>query len=189
MLADLAVRSEATELQVKKLRRWFQSMDADGDGAIDVLDFTGMAQLYCEAYDVAPRSQTWRRMHAAAHATWRSIERRTGALDPTVLTLAEWVGWWGTSEYADFIELAAIPFSTTAFSIADSDGDGRCTVDEMMAAQHRSGMSLDEVHGSFDVLDHDGDGYITTAEFVVALREFYFSDDPAAPGNFLAGDL
>jgi hypothetical protein len=89
----------------------------------------------------------------------------------------------------DFVERAAIPFSLTAFAIADADGDGRCQVHEMMAAQHRSGMSEEEVRRSFDLLDPDGDGFITADEFIEALREFYFSNDPTAPGNFLAGDL
>jgi hypothetical protein len=95
----------------------------------------------------------------------------------------------GSAEYADFVVLAAIPFSVMAFSIADGDGDGRCDVHEMMAAQHRSGMSEDEIHRSFDMLDGDGDGYVAVEDFIQALRDFYFSDDPAAPGNFMAGDL
>jgi len=191
MVTDLPVRTPtlATELQVCKLHKWFASFDTDADGLIDILDFTGMAQLYCEAYEVPPRSDTWRRMHQSAHVAWRAIEKRTGGVNPAKLTLQEWVSWLGSHEYADFVERAAIPFSMTAFSIADVDGDGRCQVHEMMAAQHRSGMSGQEVGRSFDMLDTDGDGYVTADEFTSALREFYFSDDPDAPGNFIAGDL
>jgi hypothetical protein len=173
----------------RKLTRWFASFDTDGDGVVDLLDVTGMAQVYCEAYEIAPRSPTWRRMHEGAHMLWRAIERRTGAATPAKLTLEEWLSWPSTFEYVDFIERAAIPFSETAFGIADADGDGRCTVDEMMAAQHRSGMSRAEVDRSFDALDLDGDGYVTAEEFAEAHRDFYFGEDPDAPGNALAGDL
>jgi Ca2+-binding EF-hand superfamily protein len=191
MATDLQVRTptSVTDVQVCKLHKWFASFDTDDDGIIDVLDFTGMAQVYCEAYGIPPRSDSWRRMHESAHVVWRAIEQRTGTLNPAKLTLKEWVSWLGSNEYVDFVERAAIPFSLTAFSIADADGDSRCQVHEMMAAQHRSGMSGQEVHRSFDLLDADGDGYVTAFEFTEALREFYFSDDPDAPGNFMAGDL
>ena len=190
MPTDFQVRTApTTELQIRKLHKWFASFDADGNGVVDILDFTGMAQLYCEAYGIAPRSDAWRRMHGSAHVLWRALEQRTGAPNPAKLTLEEWVSWMGSNEYVDFILRAAIPFSETAFSLADADGDGRCNVHELMAAQHRSGMSEEEIHRSFDVLDLDGDGYVTAEGFTQAHVEFYFSDDPAAPGNLMAGDL
>ena len=191
MATELEVSSPLgpSDLQERKLTRWFASFDTDGDGVIDVLDFTGMAQVYCEAYDVPPRSETWRRMHHYALIVWRAIEKRTGAADPSRMTREEWLAWPGTSEYVDFIVRAAIPFSQTAFSIADADGDGRCNVYELMAAQHRSGMSEEEIRRAFDRLDLDRDGFVTTDDFERAHREFYFSDDPEAPGNYLAGEF
>lgn len=191
MTTDLLVRriTSPTDLQLRKLEKVFASFDTDGDGVVDVLDFTGMAQIYCDAYAIPSRSERWRTMHRAAHVMWRAVERRSGSLDPAKLTLREWISWMGSHEYADYVTLAAIPFSMTAFSIADADGDGRCDVDEMMAAQRRSGMSEVEVRRSFGLLDADGDGYVTAAQFEQALDEYYFSDDPAAPGNSIAGDL
>lgn len=191
MAIDLGVRAKAapTDLQVRKLDKWFASFDVDGDGAIDILDFTGMAQVYCEAYGVEPRSETWRRMHEWAHIVWRAIDQRVGALNPARLTRDELIAWFGSSQYTDFIVHVAIPFSETAFSIADADGDGRCDVSELMAAQRRSGMSEEEIHRSFDLLDFDGDGYVTLEDFTQAHLDFYFGDDPDAPGNLMAGEL
>ncbi|HEV2887537.1 MAG TPA: EF-hand domain-containing protein [Jatrophihabitans sp.] len=189
--SDLPVRRvfQPTDLQLRKLVKVFASFDTDADGVIDVLDFTGMAQVYCEAYGIAPRSQSWRKIHQCAQVMWRAVEQRTGSLNPAKLTRQEWISWMGSHEYDDYVTQAAIPFSLMAFWLADADHDGRCDVDEMMAAQRRSGMSEDEIRRSFDLLDTDGDGYVTTEDFAQALEEFYFSDDPDAPGNSIAGDL
>jgi len=182
-------RTGPSELQIRKLDKVFLSFDADGDGVIDVLDLTGMAQLYCDAYGIATRSERWRKMHGCAQVMWRAIEQRTGTADPAKLTRQEWLDWRGSSEYVDYVILAAIPFSLAAFALADADGDGRCQVEEMSAAQRRSGMSEREIRWSFGLLDSDGDGYVTAEEFAQALEEYYFSDDPDAPGNSIAGDL
>lgn len=178
-----------TELQVRKLEKGFASFDTDADGVIDALDVTAMAQVYCEAYGIPARSQSWRRIHQCAHLMWRAVERRTGTLDPAKLTKQEWVSWLGSHEYTDHVTLAAIPFSMMAFWLADADHDGRCDVDELMAAQRRSGMTEAEIRRSFDLLDVDADGYLTTEDFAQALEEYYFSDDPDAPGNSIAGEL
>jgi Ca2+-binding EF-hand superfamily protein len=182
-------RTKPSELQIRKLNKVFMSFDPDGDGVIDVLDLTGMAQLYCDAYDVPTRSEAWRNIHGCAQAMWRAIEQRTGTLNPAKLSRQEWIDWMGSTEYADYVALAAIPFSMAAFALADADGDGRCQVEEMSEAQRRSGMSEREIRWSFGLLDADADGYVTAAEFEQALEEYYFSDDPDAPGNSIAGDL
>jgi EF-hand domain pair len=146
-----------------------------------------MAQVYCEAYGIPPRSAMWRRMHEAAHDLWRAIERRTGGEDPADAEGVALVA--GHLRVRRLHRAGGDSVSGTAFSIADAYGDGRCTVDEMMAAQRRSGLSEEEVRRSFDVLDFDGDGYISAEDFVEAHRDFYFSDDPNALGNLMAGDL
>jgi Ca2+-binding EF-hand superfamily protein len=178
-----------SDLQIRKLHKVFDSFDTDGDGIIDLLDFTGMAQTYCEAYGVAARTDAWRKIHECAYTMWRAVEQRAGTVNPAKLTRQEWVSWMGSHEYEDYVNLAAIPFSMAAFAMADADNDGRCSVDEMMAAQRRSGMSEEEIHRSFKLLDFDGDGFVTAEQFAEALDEYYFSDDPNAPGNSIAGDL
>jgi hypothetical protein len=105
------------------------------------------------------------------------------------VTREDWVHWGDEPEFPEFVEKSAIPFSMAVFGVADSDRDGRITVEEMMAAQIKSGMRPQETRAVFDRLDTDADGYVTDKEYVQAAREFYLSDDPNAPGNAIAGDL
>ena len=44
-----------------------------------------------------------------------------------------------------------------------------------------------DARNAFRYLDRDGDGYLDVAEIVKAVEEFYLSDDPDAPGNWLLG--
>jgi Ca2+-binding EF-hand superfamily protein len=177
------------ELRQRKLQKVFASFDIDQDGVIDEMDITAMAQIWCDTYDVAPRSDGWRKIHGHAHRLWHDIRGSTDSYGSKKVTREEWVAWGDEAEFVDFVESAAIPFSMAVFDVADNDWDGRITVEEMMAAQMKSGMSAEETRDVFGRLDTDQDGYVTRHEYIQAAREFYLSDDPNASGNLIAGAL
>jgi hypothetical protein len=179
----------ATDLLQRKLEKVFGSFDVDRDGVIDQLDITAMAQIWCDTYEVAPHSEGWRKIHGAAAKMWRDIRGSVDTDGMKRVTRQEWVAWSDKPDFPEFVETSAIPFSLAVFDVADADRDGRITVEEMMAAQIKSGMSAAETRGAFDLLDTDHDGYVTGDEYAQAAREFYLSDDPDAPGNSIAGDL
>lgn len=179
----------ATDLLQRKLEKVFGSFDIDQDGVIDQLDITAMAQIWCDTYDAAPNSEDWRKIHGAAATMWRDIRGSLTEDGTKKVTRQEWVSWSDMADFPEFVERSAIPFSMAVFDVADADRDGRITVEEMMAAQIKSGMTAAETRGAFDLLDTDHDGFVTADEYVQAAREFYLSDDPDAPGNSIAGDL
>lgn len=176
-------------LRTTKLRKVFSAYDADQDGVMDELDVTALAQMWCDTYDLPPRSAEWSRIHRQAHRMFRDMPGSVGADGAKKVTVDEWVAWGDHPEFRQFVETSAIPFSMAVFAAADKDGDGRINVREMMAAQIKGGMSEQETNKVFALLDTDGDGYVTTDEYIQASREFYLSDDPAARGNHIAGEL
>ena len=178
-----------TDLRRRKLEKVFTSFDVDQDGVIDQLDIIALAQIWCETYEVAPRSEGWQRIHSAGLKMWRDMRGRTDAEGVKRVTREEWVAWMAEPGFAEFVENSAVPFSLAVFGVADEDRDGRITMPQMMAAQSRSGMSEAETKAAFDLLDTDSDGYVTDAESAQAARDFYLSDDPDAPGNKIAGDF
>ncbi|WP_033443279.1 EF-hand domain-containing protein [Saccharothrix sp. NRRL B-16314] len=178
-----------TELRRLKLEKAYYSIDVDRDGVIDELDVTALAQIWCDTYDLEPRSEDWRRIHFHAHKLFRGMPGKTDGEGVKRVTVEDWVAWGDDPAFPAFVEDAAIPFSIAVFTAADKDRDGRITAPEMMAAQIRGGMSEEETTQAFGMLDTDGDGYVTTQEYVEAARAFYLSDDPDEPGNSIAGDL
>ncbi|GAA4084684.1 MULTISPECIES: EF-hand domain-containing protein [Actinomadura] len=179
----------SADLRRRKLEKVFASFDTDRDGVIDELDITAMAQIWCDTYGVAPSSAHWRSIHGRAHGLWRGIRENTDGGDADRVSRDEWVAAMDSPGFAAFVERSAIPFSMAVFAAADGDGDGRITVEEMMAAQSKSGMSAEETRTVFALLDTDGDGRVSYDEYVEAARQFYLSDDPEAPGNLIAGDF
>jgi len=178
-----------SDLRRLKLEKAFGSIDADQDGVIDSLDVTALAQIWCETYDLAPRSDDWKLVHRHANILWRDMPGSMAEDGFKRVTVRDWVRWGEDPAFPEFVEKSAIPFSIAVFTAADKDKDGRINAAEMMAAQIRGGMSEEETTKAFSILDTDGDGYVTTDEYFEAAREFYLSDDPAARGNHIAGEL
>jgi Ca2+-binding EF-hand superfamily protein len=175
-----------TELQRRKYEKAFDRFDADDDGIIDETDILAMAQLWCSTFDVAPRSEGWKKINSLANKMWRDLQGTVDADGNKTVAKEEWDAAMGDP---DFVETVALPFALAAFDLADKDGSGQLTVDEMIAAQSKAGMSEEESREVFDKLDTDGDGYVTRDEYAQAVREFYLSDDPNAAGNLMAGNI
>jgi Ca2+-binding EF-hand superfamily protein len=176
----------ATELQRRKYELIFDRFDADHDGVLGETDISAFAQLWCDAFNAAPRSEEWAKINKLASKMWREIGGSTDADGDKMVSKEE---WYAAMENPDFVDKVAVPFSLAAFDLADRDGDGKISLEEMIAAQSKGGMSEEETREVFHKLDTDNDGYVERDEFAQAVRDFYLSDDPNAPGNLLAGNL
>ncbi|MBV9445830.1 MAG: hypothetical protein JO345_08040 [Streptosporangiaceae bacterium] len=178
-----------SELRRRKLEKSFYSIDADHDDVIYDTDVIALAQMWCDIYDLPPRSPDWTAIHAAGQKVFREMPGTTGADGIKRITMQDWLSWADDPAFPIFVERAAIPFSMAVFGAADKDNDNRLTAEEMNPGQAQGGMSDDDTKVAFDVLDRDRDGYVTTQQYIEAQREFYLSDDPDAPGNLIAGPI
>jgi Ca2+-binding EF-hand superfamily protein len=176
----------ATELQRRKFEKAFDRIDADGDGVIGETDILALVQLWCQTFDITPRSSGWEEINRLGTKWWRDLQGSVDADGNKTVSKEE---WYAAIDSPDFIDNIAVPFALAAFDIADSDDDGKISLDEMKAAQSKAGMSAAETEEVFHKLDTDQDGYVERQEYADAVKDFYLSDDPNAPGNLMAGSL
>lgn len=174
----------------RKLAQRFTSWDYDGNGYLQRVDFLRAADRLGDAFghpQGSPHRQRMRDMHLQL---WKGMAQLADANDDGRISPLE-CGVAFTKfalEKPGAFESAYAPFVDTLMSMADRDGDGKLDRQEfqtwIVTDFH---LSDQDASTAFDKLDTNGDGRVTRNEIFAALREYYSSDDPQAPGNWLVG--
>ncbi|MEJ3657832.1 EF-hand domain-containing protein [Actinomycetes bacterium KLBMP 9759] len=74
--------------------------------------------------------------------------------------------------------------------IIDTDRSNTVERDEFVSMYQRTfGAPVEKLNEAFDKLDLNGDGSLDTEELKQAVLEYWTSDDPSAPGNWLFGSI
>ncbi len=80
----------------------------------------------------------------------------------------------------DFLASQIIP-------LFDRDGDGKISVGDFCGFYRAYRIEDTDVLGVFRRLDLDGSGQLSRDALIELGRQFYVSEDPASPGNWLFG--
>jgi Ca2+-binding EF-hand superfamily protein len=75
----------------------------------------------------------------------------------------------------------------TIFDIIDQDGDGQITLPNYRRYFEAWGLDETLAELAFAKLDLSGDGHLSRHAFIQLCTNFYISDDPNVPGNWLFG--
>lgn len=183
------------KLQEAKLNHLFIIIDANNDDAITGNDFSDYIGRFATLNGIEPDSHRYDRLSNDILKLWNSIRDVADKNDDNQVSSEEWLTYWnswadavadeairGRSEKLDkFMEAAKFQMS-----MLDGDDDGLITPEEYGRAIQAWGRSV-ELEEVFPRLDLNEDGTITSEEVAQLVREFYLSNDPAAPGNFLYG--
>ncbi len=177
-----------SDLQQKKLTRYFRVYDVDDDGRLARPDFERVVENVRALYGVDEESSTHRRLRDGYLVRWESLRKSADADRDGGVDLVEWLAWWDevlSDEERYEGEVAVV--TRTLFDIFDTDGDGVLGPDEFCNFYGVYGLDSAMARQVFAALDMDGDGTVTRHELVAMAHEFYRSDDPDAPGNRLFG--
>ena len=177
-----------TELQTRKLTRLFGLYDVKGKGVIEREDYELVAHNTAIALSHQPGSQEYALLHTEYMASWDNLQQLADSDNDNQLTLTEFLNGY-ESLMADKERFAGVIMGLvkTTLRLQDTNNDGKVSAEEHRAYMNAFNVAPAEIAETFRRLDRDGDGFLTTEEMVLNTEEFFLSDNPQAPGNWLVG--
>jgi Ca2+-binding EF-hand superfamily protein len=180
----------ATELQIEKLDRAFDHIDADHSGEIDRDDLIGLGSRVLLGFGEAPTSHRGRLLLDRFDELWTEISAHadsdgSGAFSPDEFRTAMITAYIEGQKFDKTFR----PATAAIAGLCDREGDGTIRLEQFQTLQAAFGTPDSDATASFYLLDRDHNGGISVDELVIAAHEYYTSPDPQAPGNALYGPL
>jgi Ca2+-binding EF-hand superfamily protein len=175
-----------TALQRRKLTHLFGMSDADGDGLVEWADYERIADNVARASGVETGGPGHERVRSAYLGFWDSLQQLADADHDGRVTLAEYLAAY---EHLLAAKEPVMRIAQAIIGMADRDHDGRIVEAEYLALLRAYDIAEDGAREAFRRLDRDSDGAVDTGELLTNAEEYFYSDDPAAPGNWLLGPL
>jgi Ca2+-binding EF-hand superfamily protein len=172
------------DLRQRKLTRMFSLYDRNGDGYVERGDYERVAQGFARVAGVASGSPEYLILEGAFIGFWKRLAQMSDQNEDGRVSLAEYLASHSQTVRASD---AVMRITDTLIALTDRDRDGKVSRVEFTNNLLAYDMSPEDAATAFDHLDRDDDGYLTRDELLKNVDEFYGSDDPEAPGNWLAG--
>jgi Ca2+-binding EF-hand superfamily protein len=179
-----------TDFRKRKLMALFDLYDIDKNGRLEQADYERIGQNLAASLHYQPGSPEYARLSASQMAVWNNVYQLCGAPSSQSVTPEEYIAALDQLLNDKNNYQAVIGSRTDSIiELSDQDVDGRLSQQEYVANARSFGTDEATADEAFRRLDWNGDGYLTRDEILRSVEEFFYSDDPQAPGNWLFGPV
>ncbi|MFE7133966.1 EF-hand domain-containing protein [Streptomyces sp. NPDC057638] len=175
-------------LLTNKIDWSYLHIDIDRNGLIERQDLLGLASQVLLTFSEPSSTPKGQALMGAFDRFWDTLAAHCDTDRDGRITPAEYrTGMLAAFVDGDLFDQIFQPAAEALAVIADTDGDGTIDRSEFQAMEAVLGVAENQSHIAFDRLDTDANGTLEVSEYLAAVRGYYTSDDPDAPGNWLYG--
>ncbi|MEV7779975.1 EF-hand domain-containing protein [Kitasatospora sp. NPDC088351] len=178
----------APDIITLKIEKIFNALDTDHNGYVEWSDFQQLVDRLLTEYRLDRGDRRATALHAGYAMFWQELARHADANGDQRISKDEYIAAARASILDNSRFDSVDGLSNVLFDVIDVNGDNE--IDKSEFARFLGnvwGVPAPDTAQAFAALDTDGDGRISRSEFVRAAREFFMSNDPAAPGGRLFG--
>jgi len=177
-----------TDLQKRKLTRYFHVYDIDRDGRVGPLDFERVLENVRVLHHLETDSPDYQSLREGFMARWDTLRWWADRDGDGGVDLDEWLEYWDELlGRGPRYEEELVSLLSRLLSLFDHDSDGVLGPDEFVDFYGVYGLSPALARSVFAELDANSDGVISKSELEEIGHQFYRGNDPDAPGNRLFG--
>lgn len=177
-----------TDLQKRKLMKLFSMYDADFDGSLVGKDFEAVAHKLAEMAGWSTRSPKCLTLMGQFTQEWKRLKGSADADHDQKISIDEWFTYYdGVLSDEQKYNKRVQTLKELVFDVFDVNGDGELSAAEWSKLLSVYNVSPVYVSIIFPILDIDQDGVLKKPDVIALMREFFYSDDPDAPGNLVFG--
>jgi len=156
--------------------------DINGSGEIDENDLEIAVKRVCEARGWKPADPEYERTQKTLKTVWNVVTAKADTDNDSQVSVEEWYRAWKEDDK----EWSHI-FRDLMFLLEDASCDGHIDVDEYIALYKAMGLTEEGSREAFRRFAQADGGEIRKDRFDELWEEYFTSDNPNAPGNFIFG--
>ncbi|OXA52280.1 calexcitin-1 [Folsomia candida] len=176
-----------SDFRQKKLIFIFENFfDVNHSGSIERKDFDQAVDYICGRRGWEKDSNKYNDTRERFIQIWDALRCVADANTDDQVSQEEWCRLWRTPSDCESWQNT---YQSFMFYLLDTSGDGSIDVDEFTSVCSTYGVSPDECRGAYKKLSKDGTVKVDKPYYSVLWKDFFFSDDTAALGNFIFGKI
>ena len=185
------LQSGLTDLQRRKLTKLFSMYDAGNTGVLKLVDFQNLVDRFAAVKGLRKDSSEYyqlmdRLMHRLTHLRGE-VKEKLGRRPTEGVTLEEWLLFYSQVLSSDSYQDYIVDLTRLIFDAVDTDDSGHLDLPEWKHLFQVYGIPVIYAEEAFLKADLNQDGKLSRADLLQLVKEFYYSQDPEAPGNYIFG--